>query len=314
MWSVLRPLERAEAAASGAVEHCGVFVDDADELRDVLDPLVRDSADHGRVVVAATSPVAEAARSCRSVGVTVADRAEVYDAPGRALATLRRTAQDKPGVRTTFVGEPPLPTHDPVELHEWHRWESVLAHALTGTGMRVVCVHNTATLPTSAHRPARRTHPTLLTRNGPQPNPGYEGPVTTNATDVSGTGPHQPVRALDIRSDLATIRAGAAEAAAELGLPADRVEDLTVAANELTANVLEHGAGKGTVSLYRTGPRLVCDVFDESGGLTDPLAGYRAAETGSTSGYGLWIARQVCDFLEVSGGTHGSRVRAHFRL
>ncbi|TQN27748.1 anti-sigma regulatory factor (Ser/Thr protein kinase) [Haloactinospora alba] len=292
-----------------------MFVAGPDELRDVLDPLVRDSAGHGRVVVAATPRVTEVARSCRTGQVTVADRSDVYDAPGRALATLRRTAQAEPGVRTTFVGEPPLPTHDPVELHEWHRWESVLADALSGTGMRVVCVHDTAALPASAHRPAQRTHPALLTRHGPRPNPDYEGPVTTNAADVPGTGPHQqPVRALDIRSDLATIRAGAGEAAAELGLPAGRVEDLTVAVNELTANVLEHGAGKGTVSLYRAGPRLVCDVFDESGGLTDPLAGYRATEAGSTSGYGLWIARQVCDFLEVSGGTHGSRVRAHFRL
>jgi hypothetical protein len=65
--------------------------------------------------------------------------------------------------------------------------------------------------------------------------------------------------------------------------------------------------------VWRRDGWVVCDVFDERGGLTDPLSGYLAADPQGPRGYGLWITRQVADYMQVSGGPDGSLVRLHFR-
>ncbi len=117
---------------------------------------------------------------------------------------------------------------------------------------------------------------------------------------------------LEIGLSLPRLRGDLTALGEDMGFPPERIDSLVVAVNELAANVLEHGAGKGTVQVWRSPGRWVCDVFDERGGLFDPLAGYRPADTMRPRGYGLWITRQSCDFLEISGSGEGSLVRLHF--
>ncbi|MFC7742820.1 ATP-binding protein [Nocardiopsis composta] len=119
---------------------------------------------------------------------------------------------------------------------------------------------------------------------------------------------------MDLASDLALVREDAAALADAAGMPDERRPDLVIAVNELAANVLEHGAGKGTVSLWHEDGRMVCEVHDPSPDLDDRSVGLRPADTSADRGYGLWITRQVCDFFEVLPGPEGTRVRLHFRL
>jgi hypothetical protein len=58
---------------------------------------------------------------------------------------------------------------------------------------------------------------------------------------------------------------------------------------------------------------LVCEVRDD--GLIDlPLAGRERPDTDNTGGFGLWIANQLCELVQVRSSRAGSVVRLHLRL
>ncbi|GHC69599.1 hypothetical protein GCM10007079_00300 [Nocardiopsis terrae] len=245
--------------------------------------------------------------------VHVVDRGALYDAPGRTMAALHRLALVHDPVPVSVVAEPPL-FGGALERREWHRLESVLSTALAPVRMRLLCVHDERPLGPGARSAVRATHPALVDADGPHPNPVYLGvqafgrrPRTPEPLAVQG-----PVHGLEIGQSLPRLRGELTALGTALGLPPDRLDGLVVAVNELAANVLEHGAGKGSVSVWRAADRWVCDVFDERGGLCDPLTGYRPADGLRSRGYGLWITRQTCDYLEICGGGEGSLVRLHF--
>ncbi|WP_304453430.1 anti-sigma factor RsbA family regulatory protein [Nocardiopsis sp. YSL2] len=238
----------------------------------------------------------------------------LYDAPGRTLAALHRLAFAHEPAPVVVVTEPPLPSGASMEFREWMRLESVLCTALAPMRLRLLCAHDDRGLAPRVRTALRATHPVLVGPDGPAANPGYLGtqafgsrPAEPEPLPVTG-----PVHRLDIGMSLPRLRRELTSLGAAVGLAESRVDSLVVAVNELAANVLEHGAGKGTVSVWRAPGRWVCDVFDEGGGLSDPLTGYRPADTMRPRGYGLWITRQSCDFLEICGDADGSLVRLHF--
>ncbi|ASU82336.1 sensor histidine kinase [Nocardiopsis gilva YIM 90087] len=311
---------RAESATAGTggFEHHGVFFDSARDLREAVLPVLRTALDASEHVVVAVSERLRDDIRCtldaaESATVRFADRTALYDAPGRTVAALHRLARAEPR-RVTVVGEPVLPPHDPMELREWHRLDSALMTALSDVRMRLLCLHDSRTTPADVLESARSTHPVLLTCGGSRANPDYRStPLVPDAAHALPP-PAGETRRLDIHSDLPSLREEVRDLAAETGLPGPRIGDLVVAVNELSANVLEHGAGKGTVTMWHAAGRMICEVFDECGDLTDPLSGYHPADPLSPRGYGLWITRQVCDFMEISGGSRGSLVRMYFRL
>ncbi|MBB4929465.1 anti-sigma regulatory factor (Ser/Thr protein kinase) [Lipingzhangella halophila] len=310
---------KPDDTGSEGFEHYGVFFDSPHELRELVVPRVRAALTDGGHVTVAVRPLHEetirSALGGQSAELDFTSRADLYDAPGRTLAALHRLALAHPTRRVTVVAEPVLPTDAPVGLREWHRLDSVLDSALAGSRMSLLCLHDSRHLPARARGIARSTHPLLVAPNGVRTSPDYLDPATFSAPDVARTlpAPTGTVRTLDVHPDLPVLRDEVTALADTTGIPEERAGDLVLAVNELAANVLEHGAGKGTISLWRSAGWIVCDVFDERGSLTDPLSGYRPTDPRDTRGYGLWISRQMCDFMEISGGNHGSLIRMHFR-
>ena len=244
--------------------------------------------------------------------VHAVDRTRLYTSPGRALASLHRLASAHPdGV--LVVAEPPT-AHGALENREWRRWESVLCTALAPVRMRLVCTHDERSLSPHDRSAVLATHPVLIGADGPYPNPSYQGIAAFGARpdEPEPLPVHGAVHRLEIGSSLPRLRRELAALGEAEGMSADQVERLVTAVNELAANVLEHGAGKGWIRVWRTGDRWVCDVFDESGGPIDPLTGYRPFDGFRARGYGLWITRQICDFLEITGGGQGASIRLHF--
>lgn len=319
----------AAAVDGAAVEHAAVFSGTDAGLCGPVVPRITAGAEGGRRVTVAVGDRVRAALRARLpehvlVRVDFADRAAYYDAPGRTVGALHRLAVEAQGVGALFVGEPAPPPaahtgRGPDRAHlerdQWRRMEAALDRALAGDRLTVLCLHDTSALDAAALRDGREAHPLLLVRGGMRANPAFRAPEGgPEAAVPAPPPPAEPVLSLDIRPDLPSVREEAVGLAEEAGLPRERQADLMVAVNELAANVLEHGAGKGTVSLWREGGRLVCEVMDGSAELDDPLVGFRPADGLGGRGYGLWITRQVCDFLEVLPGPDGTRMRAHFRL
>lgn len=111
--------------------------------------------------------------------------------------------------------------------------------------------------------------------------------------------------------DLRAVRAFVATRASALGLPAGRVELLTLAVSELATNTLQHTAGDGRVRLWVDGDHLVCDVVD---GGSSRTFGRAMPAADALRGRGLAIVERVCDEVTVSAVCGGTMVRVRLAL
>ena len=87
----------------------------------------------------------------------------------------------------------------------------------------------------------------------------------------------------------------------------------------MTSNAIRHGAPPVSLRLWTAGDRVVCTIEDGGPGWDDPFAGYGPAhgEDLSRGGMGLWLARQLCDHVDIAGDPArggGVRVRLTTRL
>ena len=62
--------------------------------------------------------------------------------------------------------------------------------------------------------------------------------------------------------------------------------------------------------VWRHGEVVVCEVHD-AGRFDQPLAGRVRPTPDQTSGFGLWLANQVCDLVQIRSFEDGSVVRLH---
>jgi anti-sigma regulatory factor (Ser/Thr protein kinase) len=85
-----------------------------------------------------------------------------------------------------------------------------------------------------------------------------------------------------------------------------------LAVNELAMNSVRHGGGRGTLRVWQEQDVLSCEVSD-SGRLDDPLAGRQRPSNAQIGGYGLWLANQVCDVVQLLVCGRLRRARAHAR-
>lgn len=119
---------------------------------------------------------------------------------------------------------------------------------------------------------------------------------------------------------LFALRAAVAAHASQAGLPQHRADDLVVAAHELAANAVLHGAGHGRLRLWRQEQALRCEVTDDGGPPPaaagpgpGPGSGY-AALWNSQRGHGLWLVRQVADQCCLHSGPGGTIATVRFTL
>ncbi len=101
-----------------------------------------------------------------------------------------------------------------------------------------------------------------------------------------------------------------AAAAERARLDRARRQELVLAVDELATNSVVHGDGHGELRLWPTADGVLCEVRDR-GHIRDPLAGTRRPPPGQLGGRGLWVARQLCDRLEIASAPGGTVVRAH---
>ena len=89
-----------------------------------------------------------------------------------------------------------------------------------------------------------------------------------------------------------------------------------MAVDEITSNAVRHGTPPAGLRLWIAPGLLVAAIRDSGHGLDDPFAGYGPAhgEDLSRGGMGLWLARQLCDHVDISTDDDGTRVRLTLRL
>ncbi|MEU1391287.1 MULTISPECIES: sensor histidine kinase [unclassified Nonomuraea] len=235
-----------------------------------------------------------------------------YDAPGRTLASYGRylDAYRDAHPRVRVIGEPVWHGRTPAEEAEWTRYESVVNAAFAVRPAWMVCAFDARAVPDRVVAGARRTHPGLLTGDGPRASTDYVEPESFSCASDHDPLPPPPPGATGLRfdGDLHRVRRHVRTTAERLGLSRALTDRLLLTVNEVAANAVEHGGGHGDLAIWTDGNAVVCDVTDP-GKLTTVLPGYLPPAPTALRGHGLWVVRQLCDLLQVRSEPAGTRFR-----
>lgn len=242
------------------------------------------------------------------------DQVSWYQAPGRTLAACYRYVHERLDhhERVRFIGEPIWSGWDTLEMIEWRRFESMVNAALARFSAWMICSYDSRALPDEIVADARRTHPQIARATGVEVSANYLDPTDYAAGDRDLSPPHSRYESIGFDSDPAPVRRFVARTARQLGLAPPRVDDLVLAANEIATNAIRHGAGYGFVRMWRDGRRVLCEISDP-GQAKGSLLGLVPPDPDADHGHGMWIARQLCDLLEVRAGELGTTIRLHMR-
>jgi anti-sigma regulatory factor (Ser/Thr protein kinase) len=323
--SVPSPTVGVPSSGNRDYRHDGLLYDDDEHLARVAAPFLRAGLAAGGAALIATTPRAASVLR-EAVGehpmLHVLDRSDAYPSRTPAgITRLRRLAEEHAGEgvpQVRVVGEVDFgPTER--DWLEWQRYESVVNEALADWPLWGVCVFDTQRLPGPLLDTAVATHSTLLGADGRTGNPGFVEPAAyLRALPV----PVEPLEATPPRlsapdvSDFAGLRHGVAAELARTGADEDLVGDFLLAADEMVSNAVRHGRPPVSLRLWTAPDRIVCTIGDGGPGWDDPFAGYGPAHGDDLSrgGMGLWLARQLCDHVDISGGAGGSGVEVRLTV
>jgi anti-sigma regulatory factor (Ser/Thr protein kinase) len=251
--------------------------------------------------------------------VEFVDMAQIGRNPARIIPRWRQFVDEHQDSARPIrgIGEPIWAGRSDAELAECQVHERLLNVAFAdGPGWSLLCPYDTDTLEPAVADEARRSHPLLLTYNGTShASDDYlhadlavthlRWPLLPPPADAEPTG-------FDFDFDtLRTIRDLVADHAKQAGLDNTAAAHFTFAANEIATNSLRHGAGRGTIRLWRDNNALICEVADAGHLHGPPLLGRERPPIHQTSGRGLWLANQLCDLVQVRSTPDGTTVRLH---
>jgi anti-sigma regulatory factor (Ser/Thr protein kinase) len=242
--------------------------------------------------------------------VVFADMGEIGHNPACIIPAWRDFVAGRSGA-IRGVGEPIWPGRSPDELVECQCHEALLNHAFADAeGFHLLCPYDSAHLDRDVIEEAERSHPWL----GATESARYRGPDGP-PPQLSAPLPEPPGRPLEhrvTRATLPAIRAIVDEHARAAGVSELRAGDLVLSAHEVATNSIRHGGGEGVMRIWHDRDTVVCE-FRDGGRLEEPLAGRARPELEQGGGWGLWLANQLCDLVQMRTLPDGHLVRLHLR-
>jgi anti-sigma regulatory factor (Ser/Thr protein kinase) len=206
------------------------------------------------------------------------------------------------GGRVRLMGEPPWATGNQAQVRDWARHESVINVAFAGKPVTFVCPYDARVLPAEIIEHAHSTHPTIAAGRGWTDSRGYEDPLDfcRRLNDRVVSPASDPEVELDFGLiELARLRRIVNGLARDAGLPRRKAEDLALAVNEIATNAVVHGSPPATLGLWARPDEVMCEISDSGPGIQDVLAGQFVPTPESPGGRGLWVARLLCDAVEI---------------
>jgi anti-sigma regulatory factor (Ser/Thr protein kinase) len=241
--------------------------------------------------------------------VTTIDMAAMGANPARIIPALHAFRARYQGRRVRYLGESAWPGRSDAEQQEAARHEALLNHAFAAADISIFCPYS-ALLPNSVIAEACSTHPMVRTDGIESASTSYLGPAEYLAKLDRPLRAPAAAQMLEYRQDLRPVRALVAAVAQRAGLTPSRCTDLVIAASEVAANTLRHTRGAGTAWLWATDSEVLCQ-FEDSGFITDPLAGHKQPPSDRPGGQGLWLVNQLCDLAEIRTSELGTTIRLH---
>lgn len=245
-------------------------------------------------------------------GVTFIEDATLYATPTRAIASYRRLFEQHIGRgarRIRIAGDVPHPGNGR-SFDGWDRYESAVNTVWRDLPVWSRCLYDATTVPEATRAVVERTHPRLVDRTGPTPNPAYQDPRDFQVLPPTPDPLEDTPPAIEL---VGCSPAGVREAVRSFArerLDADVLDDLVFAASEAVANAHQHGRAPVTVRIRGTAGRVLVTVQDSGPGPADRFAGLVPAESSPTgAGLGLWISHQLAVATDLVWAATGFTVR-----
>ncbi len=229
---------------------------------------------------------------------------EVGRNPARIIPTWQAFVHEAEGQPVRGIGEPVWPGRTAVEIIECEHHEALLDLAFgTGPAWRLLCPYDGRGLATDVVERARAHHrePVLPV-----------GPLADHGDTALAPAPPEAMRA-EFGPDLASVRDRTRSWAIAQGLRGAPVDDLVLTVDELAANSVLYGGGRGLLRLWAENATIVAEVTD-AGQICDPMVGRRHPRLDAVSGRGLWIANAMCDLVQIRSSASGTVIRAHLGM
>jgi len=302
--------------ASGAVlRHEALLYRDADEYAVAVGAFVGEALAATRPVLVAVSGERAEALGVR-LGrtwddVEVVDMAVLGRNPSRLIPAIRAFLDDHEGREVSFVGEPIWPERTAAEIAEATRHEALINSALADTPIHALCPYQVGVLNDAVLADVYRTHPVVQVDGRRETSRGFVDPQL-----VWRSVAHLPTAAGRCRTiefdltRLVAVREAVRAEAERAGLPEGRADDLVVSTSEVVGNSIRHGGGSGVLCTWLDADEVVCEVRDH-GQISDPLVGRRRPDLAAEGGWGLWLANQLCDLVQLHTDAGGTTVRLH---
>jgi anti-sigma regulatory factor (Ser/Thr protein kinase) len=250
--------------------------------------------------------------------VQFADMQEIGINPARIIPAWRAFVSERSseGRGLRGIGEPIWAERSADELVECQRHESLLNLAFADTpSFRLLCPYDSTALDAAVIEEAQRSHPVVVEdgverhsatcRSTEMVAAPFDAPLPEPAPPVrelafAGAGALEPMRRLVSRW------------ASEARLSGEQEKDLVLAVNEVATNTIRHAGGDGRLRLWVQHDVAICEVRD-GGRIAHPMVGREQPPPGTPGGWGLWLANQLCDLVQIRAFPGHSVVRLHMR-
>ena len=88
-----------------------------------------------------------------------------------------------------------------------------------------------------------------------------------------------------------------------------------IAVSEIAANTVRHARTQGSMEIWSEAGEIICEMRDGGVRFADPAsAGRQPPAADASGGRGLWLARQICDKVELHSDSGGTTIRLHMSL
>jgi anti-sigma regulatory factor (Ser/Thr protein kinase) len=301
----------------GRFEHAALVYEGEEQFAAAVLPFLREGIDTGEpaMVAVGSDRIASlrAGLGADADAVRFIDMGHLGRNPGRIMPAWHDFVADHAGRSVRGIGEPVRAGRGPAELLECQLHESLLNLAFADTeGFRLLCPYDADALDGAVVHEARRSHPAVVEEGAPCESTSYRGGDALLAPfDAPLAPPRAAVDAFAFdRNSLDELRRLVRHRGRLAGLSDGRKEDFVLAVNEVAMNSVRHAGGQGVLRIWGEGGSLVCEVRDP-GVVDDPLVGRRAPTWEQDGGWGLYIAHQLCDLVQLRSGSLGTVVRLH---
>jgi anti-sigma regulatory factor (Ser/Thr protein kinase) len=316
----VRPLSSAgpcPAPATG-LRHEALFHAGTGGFLEAAVPLAREAISAGEPILIMVSPArinALRERLGDSEGVSYADMREVGRNPARIIPAWRDFVDRHAGSpRLHGIGEPIWAGRSAAALAECHLHEALLNVAFAdGPDFRLMCPYDTQSLEPAELARARHTHPILVEQGSAGDSRDYRERDVVDAgfgEPLSEPPAGAPQLRFHGQAGVGEVRAFLRAALEPPTLAGERLDDLLLAASEVATNSICHGGGGGTARVWQEPDGVVCEIRDD-GRIGDPLVGRHRPGPDQIGSWGLWIANQMCDLVQVRTSARGTAVRMH---